>query len=528
MKAVAYCRYSSDNQRAESIDAQVRAITDYCAKNDIDLIKTYIDEAKSATSDDRTNFLDMIKDSHGRIFDMVIVHKLDRFARNRYDSAFYKKKLKDNGVRIVSVLEQLDDSPESVILESVLEGMAEYYSLNLAREVRKGLKETALACRHTGGIPPLGYDIGEDKTYIINESEAQTVSDIFHMYVEGISYDTMADRLREKGARTKLGREFRRNSIHDILKNEKYTGTYIYNRTVSSVNGKRNNHASKSEDEIIRIPGGMPPIISRELFDFVQRALKDRQHTKGRNSAKKVYLLSGIIKCGKCGAPMSGATRVGGRNKTKNSYYECSNRKRTKACDMKSIPQERIESFILTLVEESVLSKEGMASLAENITSYLKSQKSSSKDGIKTLEKDLRETTKKIDGFMAAIADGLYTHAMKDSIERLEFQKEYILGEIERIGNTGKYAFTKAQIIGYFKHDLAALKSERPDEIQRIIRSYVRSVYAEPERVSVDSVVTFVGGAGSLHAKVTILAPMPQFRSPKAPQNNYRISVTCR
>ena len=148
MRAVAYARYSSDNQREESIDAQVRAIKEFCKKEKIDLIKIYKDEAKTATTDDREDFLNMISDSSYKNFDAVIVHKLDRFARNRYDSAFYKKKLKENGARVISVLEYLDDSPESVILESVLEGMAEYYSKNLSREVMKGMKETALQCKH--------------------------------------------------------------------------------------------------------------------------------------------------------------------------------------------------------------------------------------------------------------------------------------------------------------------------------------------------------------------------------------------
>lgn len=141
--AVAYPRYSSDNQREESINAQMGAIEEYCQRKGYTLVGTYPDEAKSATTDQRPNFQRMMKDSEKGMFDVVIVHKFDRFARDRYDSAYYKRLLKKNGVRLESVLEQLDDSPESVILESVLEGMAEYYSKNLAREARKGMLENA-------------------------------------------------------------------------------------------------------------------------------------------------------------------------------------------------------------------------------------------------------------------------------------------------------------------------------------------------------------------------------------------------
>ena len=157
LKRVAlYARFSSDNQRAESIDAQIRAMKKYCQENHYLIVETYVDEAKSATSDKRPAFQQMIKDSDKKLFDVLLVHKLDRFSRNRYDSAMYKNRLKRNGVTVFSVLEKLNDSPESVIMESLLEGMSEYYSKNLSREVMQGLNENALKCKHTGGKPPLG------------------------------------------------------------------------------------------------------------------------------------------------------------------------------------------------------------------------------------------------------------------------------------------------------------------------------------------------------------------------------------
>ena len=183
INVVGYARYSSDNQREESIVAQERAIREFCQKNNYNLIKVYKDEAISGTSiKDRTEFLELIEDSKKREFQCVVVHKFDRFARNRYDHAIYEKKLNDNGVKLLSVLEQLNDSPESVILKSVLTGMNEYYSLNLSREVKKGLNENALKCIHNGGIPPLGYNLDKDRRYIINEVEAETVKIIYKLY----------------------------------------------------------------------------------------------------------------------------------------------------------------------------------------------------------------------------------------------------------------------------------------------------------------------------------------------------------
>ncbi|QEH69968.1 hypothetical protein EKH84_16840 [Cellulosilyticum sp. WCF-2] len=209
-RAVIYARYSNDNQREESIDAQIRATKEYIEKKEWCLVDTYIDRAKSATSAKRPEFQRMIADSQQGKFDMVIVQKLDRFSRNRYDSIFYKQKLKDNHIKLVSVTEKLDNTPESLIFESLNEGFNEYYSANLSREVRKGMKETAMQCKHTGGTPPLGYDVDGQKYYIMNVQESIIVKEIFNKYLEGYGYNYLLDYLKEKGYKTKSGKDFAR------------------------------------------------------------------------------------------------------------------------------------------------------------------------------------------------------------------------------------------------------------------------------------------------------------------------------
>ena len=200
-KVAQYARFSSDNQRSESIDAQIRAMNQFCKQNHWQVVSTYTDEARSATTDNRPQFQQMIADSGKGLFDIVLVHKLDRFSRDRYDSAIYKKKLKKNHVKLCSVLERMDDSPESIMMEAVLEGMSEYYSKNLAREVMKGMNETALQCKHTGGCPPLGYDLDENRHLVINEQEAQAVKIIFQMFAEGYGYTAIIDHLNAHGTR---------------------------------------------------------------------------------------------------------------------------------------------------------------------------------------------------------------------------------------------------------------------------------------------------------------------------------------
>ena len=161
MTAVIYARYSSDSQREASIEGQLRDCKDYAEKNGITVVGTYIDRAYSAKTDDRPDFQRMIKDSGKKIFDVVLVWKLDRFARNRFDAVNYKYQLEKNGVHLVSAMEPISQGPEGIMVESMLIGMAEYYSAELALKVARGERENALQCKYNGGVVPLGFTIGK-------------------------------------------------------------------------------------------------------------------------------------------------------------------------------------------------------------------------------------------------------------------------------------------------------------------------------------------------------------------------------
>ncbi|MPM89369.1 hypothetical protein SDC9_136478 [bioreactor metagenome] len=251
-------------------------------------------------TDNRPEFLKMISNSRKGNFDLVLVHKLDRFARNRHDSIGYRMELKKHGVSLASVLEYLDDeSPESLILESVLEAMAEYYSKNLAREVNKGMRENALKGLHTGGTHPLGFDLNpKTKTLVINEKEAEAIRLIFRMFLEGNGYGKIIDALNNKGYKTKNEKNFGSNSIHTIVRNEKYIGNYIFNKLVSKdARGKRNSNAYKEPEEIIRIAEIIPKIIEPDDFYRVQRKIASRKQYRAANNTNEVYLLSGKIRC---------------------------------------------------------------------------------------------------------------------------------------------------------------------------------------------------------------------------------------
>lgn len=493
-KAAAYVRYSSDNQRDESIDAQIRAIQDYAKHNGYDVVKIYADKAKSATTDKRPDFQQMIKDSSLGIFDVVIVHKLDRFSRDKYDSTTYKRKLKKNGIRLLSVTENLDGSPESVILESLLEGMAEYYSKNLAREVMKGMKETAYQCKHTGGIPPLGYDIDPiTKKYVLNENEAQTVREIFSMYLDGYGYRRMITALNEKGYKTKKGKPFGKNSIHELLRNEKYAGVYVFNRSASKdAYGNRNNHLDKDDETVIRIEGGVPAIISKEDFKKVQAKMATNKRQPGFYRAKEIYLLSGLIFCGECGQALQGNHRPENKNRPKYVSYRCGNRDRTKQCDNKEIRREYVEMYVLDQLEKHLFNEKVIPHLVQALNEF--QAKSNSKMTQEVLEMKIRleEIQKQISNIVTAIENGFFQESFKSRMSELEDEKHSLEIAIQQMSVKNTTVMITEdhlrQTISMFKQFVT---EKNIPECKKFINSYVDKVIVYKDHLEVTFKVVF-------------------------------------
>lgn len=496
-KAVVYARFSSDNQRDESIDAQLRAIEEYTDKNNIQIVKVFVDRAKSATSANRPEFQNMIKycEADNTGISMVIVHKLDRFSRDKYDSAMYKQKLKLKGIRVVSVLENLDNSPESLILESVIEGMAQYYSANLAREVAKGQKENALKALHNGGDAPLGYDVAFDKTYLINEEEAQAVKIIFDMYVNGYSYSNIIDKLNSLGYKTKRGNKFGKNSLYSILSNEKYTGVYVFNKTQrKGVNGKRNGHKQKSEDEIIKVEGGMPQIIDKEVFRQAQEMMQKRKKTPGSHKAKTLYLLTGIIRCGECGHAMQGNKR---KDKYGNDYisYRCGCRKQKRDCKNKEIKRDYLEEFVLTELEKHVLNDEAIPVLSKELNERIKTKSNDNQEMLNNLKSKLEKVNKEIENIFNAIMSGIVNNMLKDKLDELEQVKlnlEVKINELSIESNASESInITEDQIRSMFGSVKEFVLTRNLPQCKKFISDYVKEVIVYRDHIEVIFNVVF-------------------------------------
>ena len=484
--AAIYARYSSDNQRDESIDAQISAMEAYARDHNIRIVATYIDRAKTATSDQRPGFQEMIKMSGTGLFNTIIVHKLDRFARSKYDSAIYKQKLKANKVQLVSVTEQLDGSPESIILESVLEAMAEYYSKNLAREVIKGLRENAKSATHTGGVPPLGYDI-IDKKLVVNEKEAKAVRIIFEMYASGHPYSEILRVLNQKGFVTRRGNAFGKNSLFEILRNEKYRGVFVYNKSASkSADGTYNRHAYKPDNEIIRIGGGCPAIVSDEIFEAVAKRQKHNQKKYGANQRRQKYLLSGLVFCGNCNSPMY----ANKRKKTCQLTFRCSQHNKPDH-NCKEINMAVLENHVLTVLKDSIFSYQRIPDIMKIIDRYTgdfqKMQTSKTED----IEAQLAEIARTKENIMKAVESGIVASHFSVRLDELKEQEETLRAELVLANQPQSFRVTEKDVRLLINRFHFMMKEYDVLGLRKIVLDFVNSVTVTDGKIDVSLKISF-------------------------------------
>lgn len=450
-RAAIYGRYSSHNQKDTSIEQQFLEIRQYCKQNGIHIVAEYADRAMSGTTDQRPQFQQMIRDSAKGKFNLLVCWKVDRFARDRYASATYKYRLKKNGVRVLYAKESIPDGPEGILLESILEGSAEYYSAALAQNIRRGLEANARECKVTGSIP-LGYAKAPDGKYAIDPVEADVVRKIFTLYTSGTSAKEICDTLNAQGHKTKKGALFNKNSLRTILTNERYTGTFIYGD--------------------IKTPGGIPAIISQDVYQKAIAMCKFHSE-KPAASYDAPYLLTGKLFCGHCGEPMIGMSGHG-KSGAKHTYYACATKRRgDKSCDKKNVRRESIESAVVDLTCKYVFQPEIMEAIAN---AAVKLQEAERDTGILDgLQAKLRETETSLRNIMRAIEQGIFNNTTAARMNQLESEKNDLLNLIED-AKIERPFYSKEQVL-FILDEMRKGDPLSPAFRERIIDIFVTAVY---------------------------------------------------
>lgn len=403
-----YLRFSSERQKEQSIEGQLRDCIAYCKRKNYRIVAIYVDRATTARKDveKRVHFQQMISDSSRKVWELIVVWKLDRFARNREDSAVFKMRLRRSGVKVESATEEISKNPEGIILEAVLEGIAEYYSADLSQKITRGMRESAMKCHSIGGHVPLGYKIVDHKL-VIDPATAHIVQEAFQLYANG---ETVADICRLfnlKGYRTAKNVEFNRNSFKAMFRNERYIGVYKY--------------------KDIRTEDGVPAIIDNDLYEIVQRRLKKNGEAPARGKAKVDYLLSGKLFCGHCGGSMNGES---GTSKTGaiHNYYTCYTRKRKRTCDKRPLKKEWIEHIVaqdaMTLLTDEVI--EEMADMA--ISQSDQDLKENTRIPELTAKRD--EVEQSISNITKAIEKGVASDTLLNRLTELEKEKKTLTAQL--------------------------------------------------------------------------------------------------
>ncbi len=457
MNAVIYARYSSDSQREESIEGQIRECTAFAEKNGITILRHYIDRAYSAKTDNRPDFQEMIQDSGKKLFDMVIVWKLDRFARNRYDSARYKAQLKRNGVKVVSATEVISEGAEGIILESVLEGYAEYYSADLSEKVIRGRKENALKCKFNGGTLPIGYVIDEEQHFQIDPLTAPFVLDVFKKYDKGATMKKLRDWLNDSGVRNTRGQPLNFNSIQHMLSNRRYIGEYKYRDII--------------------IPDGIPAIVPEDLFDRVQEKLAQNRKAPARHKAEDDYLLTTKLFCGYCGAYLCGESGKS-RNGTIHHYYKCvSVKKKRTDCKKKPVRKQWLEDLVVNEVMKVVMDDKAI----EAIVSMVMDLQDRENTSLPLYEQQLREAETCIQNLLNAIQQGILTKSTKTRLEELEATKEDL--EIKIANEKITKPRISPEFVTFWLHKFRKLDVRQQSHRKMLIDAFVNAIYLYDDKL---------------------------------------------
>lgn len=452
-KAVIYARYSPGGQQtAQSIEGQLKVCREYANREGYHIMDEYTDQKLTGkTADKRPDFQRMIADSDRGRWEYVIVYQLDRFSRNKYDNAIYKEKLKRNGVKVISAMERVNTEDASgILMETMLEGMAAYYSQELSQKIQRGRSINASKHLSLGSNPGLGFKVVE-KQIVVDDANAHHVVRVFEMYANGATMLEIIEYLNNMGAKTSHGRPFTKNSLWTILRNKRYAGIYSY----------------KGVDT----PDALPRIVPQALFDQVQKRLVENIGAGGRGKAVEDYILSGKLFCGHCLAPMTGTSGTGKSGKL-HSYYK----EKNKGCKNLTVTKHRIEDKVIEVVRD-MLTEDNQRVIAREISALCEQEQDN--PNLKRLQRLLKENGKQKANLLESLKVGKasataanYVFGEIDRLEKesAELEKQTALEEDRR------YSLDEADIMYFLSH----LKNGNLDSLEYrklLVNAMVNSIY---------------------------------------------------
>lgn len=460
MNAVIYARYSSHSQNEQSIEGQLKDDYAYADQLGIKVVGEYIDKAQSGRTDARTDFQRMMEDAPKGHFKMVIVWKLDRFARNRYDSAIYKAKLKKHGIRVVSVKENITDSPEGIILEGLLESMAEYYSANLAQNIRRGQRDNVAKGIFCGGQVPYGYKVVDGKL-VADEKTAPVVRYVFEQYASGAAMKDIIAELNNRGVRSARGGKLTRSSFTKVLTNTVYIGQYKYNGDV--------------------VPGLAEPIVDKDVFDKAQLIVKANAKAPATGKALVEYVLHGKAFCGYCGKMMIGESGYG-RHGTRYNYYTCGSRKRKEGCKKKNEKKDQLEWYVVEQTLSYVLEPERMRYIARSVVEQYEKEFDNGK--IAEMEKTVSQLDYELNKLVDALIDApKVAHTrIYEKMQSIESQKSAAEEDLIKLKIASDIRYTEAEICAWLKNYCTGDTFD-PDFRRNIIDTFINSIYLFDNRI---------------------------------------------
>ena len=477
--AALYARVSSDRQDVDlSVSAQLRALKDYAKANGYSVAREYVDEAESGRVADRPQFREMIEEGSQpkAPFEVILVWKFSRFTRKREHAVAFKSMLRRKGVRVVSITEHADDSPTGKLMEAIIESVDEFYSENLAQEVVRGMREAASRGFFLGSKAPFGYKrvkvndgAKERPTLEVDPATAPIVKEMFESSLRGNGLKEICKELNDRGI-TNRGKRWYKGGLHYLLTNEAYTGTAVWGRTTK---------VEKAQDPV-RVEGAWPALVSRELFDAVQQAMRDRApkvQRPGRVGSK--FLLSGLLKCGVCGRPYSGQGAKSGQF----AYYVCGTlfREGAGTCTARYLNAPRVEDFVVEKIRERILTEETIVELVTLVAEEIDAMAGELSGRLEVIDAELGDVQSRLQRLYEALETSELTlevlspriFSLRHREEQLEAAREDTAIQLEQ---RRVELPTTEEIKGYVADFREFLKDGTFPERKALIRNFVEGI----------------------------------------------------